>query len=91
MKKQISKRKGFNPIIALIAVGVAVVIIVLFLLTQKGGLPAPEKPGTQRTTQSVPAIQNANDLNAVASELDNTDLDGLDGELNQLDTDASTF
>lgn len=91
MKRQVRKQKGFSPIIAIIAVGVVVVIIALFLSTQKGNLPTPERAGTQKTTQGVPAIQNTNGLNAAASALDNTDLNQLDKELNQLDSDASTF
>lgn len=83
MKKQVRKQKGFSPIIAIIAVGVVVVIMALFLSTQR--------TETQPTTQNVPAIQNANDLNTVASELDNADLNAVDKELNQLDADASTF
>lgn len=91
MKKQISKQKGLSPRIAIIAVGVVVVIIALLLSAQKGSLPTPERIGTQQTTQNVPVIQDANGLNAVASELDNTDLNEFDKELNQLEADASTF
>lgn len=72
------KQKGFSPILAIIVVAIAVVVVVVFL-------------STQQTTQSVPVIQNASDLNTAASELDNTDSDELDRELNQLDADASTF
>lgn len=73
----------FNLISLIITIGVVIVLIALFLSTQKGGLP--------QTTQNVPAIQNTSGLNSVASELDNTDLNELDKELNQLDADASTF
>lgn len=83
MKKQISRQIGFSPIITIITLGVVVVIMALFLSTQR--------TGTQPTIQSVPAIQDANGLDAVASELDNTDLNELDRELNQLDADTSTF
>lgn len=91
MKKQARKQKGFSPITVAIVIGVVVVIITVFISTRKGSLPALESTGIQQTNQSVPAIQNTNDFNTVASELDNTDLNGLDRELNQLDVDVSTF
>jgi len=79
-------QKGLNSILAAIIVAV-IVVAAVFLLTQKGGLPA----GTQQTSQNIPAIQDANGLNSVASELDNTDLNAVDKELNQLDSNASAF
>lgn len=91
MKKQTRNQKGFSPIIAVVIVGVVVAIIALFLTTQKRGLPTFEKTGTQQTTQNVPAIQDAGGLDNVASDLDNTDLNAIDKELNQLDSDTSTF
>ncbi len=81
------KQKGFSLILAIAAVAIVVVVAVVFFSTQKRGLPT----GTQQTTQSVPAIQDISGLNAVASELDSTNVDEIDTELNQLDTDASTF
>lgn len=85
------KQKGFISTLLVIAIGVIVVIIVLFLSTGKGNVPAPEKTDTLQTTQNVPAIQDANDLNTAASELDNTDLNAVDKELDQLDSETSTF
>lgn len=80
-------QKGLSPILAVIIVAVVVIIVAVFLSTQKGGLPT----GAQQTTQNVPVIQDASGLNTVASELDNTDLNAVDKELNQLDSDTSTF
>ena len=91
MKKQTRNQKGFSPIIAIVIVGVVIVIVALFLTTQKGGLPTFERTGTQQTTQNVPVIKSSSDLNTVASDLDNTDMSQFDKELNQLDVDASTF
>lgn len=84
MKKQIRKQKGFSPIIAIVAVGVVIAIVAIFLSAQKGTV-------TQQSTQSVPVIQNTKDLNNVDSELDDIDLNEFDKELNQLDADTSTF
>lgn len=80
-------QKGLSPILAVIIVAVVVIAVAVFLSTQKGGLPT----GTQQTSQNIPAIQNAGGLNTVSSELDNTDLNIVDKELNQLDSDTSTF
>ena len=79
-------QRGSSLILAIVAV-VIVVAAAVFFLTQKGSLPI----GTQQTNQNVPVIQDANGLNTISSELDNTDLNAVDKELNQLDSDASTF
>lgn len=91
MKKQTKNQKGFSPIPTVIIIGVVVVVIALFLSTQKGGLPAPKSSGIKQTTQNALPIQNASGLNTTASELDNTDLSAVDRELNQLDEDTSSF
>jgi len=86
------KQKVFSPIVAIIAAGaIVVILVVVLLLVQKVGQPTLERTGTQQTTQGVPAIQNTNDFNNVASQLDNTDLNELDRGLDQLDADTSTF
>ncbi|EKD64950.1 MAG: hypothetical protein ACD_50C00233G0005 [uncultured bacterium] len=85
------KQKGFGPIPLIIIIGIAAVLIIFFLSARKNGLFISKNIGTQQAIQSVPVIQNANDLNSVNSELDNTDLGEFDKELNQLEGDASTF
>lgn len=82
-------QKGLSPILAVIIVGIVVIAAVVFFSTQKGGLPTPT--GIQKTSQNIPTIQDTSGLNTVASELDNTDLNAVDKELNQLDSDTSTF
>ncbi len=64
--------------------GVAVILVAFSLLTSKTSL-------NSRGTEELPAIQNAEDLNEVDSELVNTDLNEFDKQLNELDIDASTF
>ena len=91
MKRQTRNQKGFSPIFAIVIVGVVIVIIALFLTTQTGSLPIFEKAGNQQVGQNVPSIQSSNDLNKVASDLDNTDMSQFDKELNQLDSDISSF
>lgn len=80
-------KKGLSPTLAVIIVAVVVIVVAVFLSTQKGGLPT----GTQQTSQNIPAIQDAGGLNTVASELDNTDLNAVDKELDQISADASEF
>ena len=77
-----TNQKGFAAILIIIIVLVIVAVVAIFLPTQKG---------TQQTTQNVPAIQSADDLNTVTSDLDNTDMNQFDEELNQLDADSSEF
>ena len=45
----------------------------------------------QVTTQGGSQIQNDSSLSTVGSELDNTDVDEIDTQLNQIDTEASSF
>lgn len=72
--KRIQKR--LIPILAAIAVTIAVVAVIICLSNRKTNLPV---------------IQDAGGLNTVASELDKTNLDTVDQELNQLDLDISNF
>lgn len=83
MKKRTRNQKGFAPllIVALVAV---IVIVVVFFVTQKGAT-------TQQTAQNIPAIKNSSDLNTVSSDLDSTDINQLDKEMGQLETDTSGF
>ena len=85
------EQKGFISTLLIITIGVVVVIIVLFLSTGKGNVPAPGKTDTLQTTQNVPAIQDTSGLDTATSELDNTDLNAVDKELDQLDAETSTF
>ena len=79
-------QKRMSLVLAGIA-AMAVVAVAVFFWVQKRGLPT----GTQQTTQNVQVIQDAGGLNSVASELDETDLNAVDQELNQLDSEASAF
>lgn len=85
------KQNGFISMPLIIAIGVIVVIVIFFLLTGKGSVPVPEKIVTPQITQNVPAIQDTSGLNTAATELDNTDLNAVDKELDQLDAETSTF
>lgn len=80
-------KRGLSPILAAIIVAVVVIVVAVFLSIQKGGLPT----GTQQTSQNIPAIQDTGGLNTVTSELDDTDLNAVDKELDQIGADASEF
>lgn len=58
---------------------------VIFLATQKTPIYAPSQ------TVTVPEVKDSSDLKAVEANLDNENLDNIDSELNQLDSDSSTF
>ena len=78
-------QKGFAPIL-IIAISAVVAIAGYFVLSQKGKYTAsPSSNG------SYPAIQGSSDLNTAANDLDNTDTNQVDTELDQLGSDASSF
>ena len=70
-------------VIAVIAIAV-VVVMGLFLMGRGGMLTV-----SQQTDQKTQTIQNTSDLNSASTDLDSTDLNGMDKELNQLDADAT--
>lgn len=72
--------------IAIIVV-VSVVMAGLYFTIGNGRTPVTSRQGTQTT---VP-IRNSGDLDAAASELDETDMEVLDQELKLLESDASAF
>ena len=86
-----TNQKGFAAVLIIIAVVAVIAVAAVFLLTQKGGLSTFVGTGPQQTAQNVPAINNPSDLNAASSNLDNTDTTQLDKEMNQLNTDISSF
>lgn len=77
-------KKGFSPVVIILIVAIFIAIGV-FMAVKKG----QQITQTQQPATSV--IQNTSDLDAAATDLDKTDVDGMDTELNQIDADASTF
>lgn len=76
-------KKGNTILVLLLVLGV---LLFAFLWFDRGG-------SFQKTTmqESPPEITSASDLNSAGKELDNTDLNQMDTELKQLDSDTSTF
>lgn len=80
-------QKGLSSTLLIIAV-VAVIAVVGIIFLKKQSNIGLNKPIPQ-TGQS--SIQNSSDLNSASADLDNTNIDGLDSELNQVSSDASNL
>lgn len=78
--KNKKNQKGFAPLLVIVVL--AIVAAAVLYLNQN-------KIGTQQTAQNTPVIQNSDDLTSVSSDLDNTNTNELDTELNQISADAS--
>lgn len=81
------RQAGFAPIL-LIAIIAVIAVTGHFLFVNKGNIAIT--PSNTATTQNQ-QIQNDNDLNAAANDLDNTDTGQIDTQLNQLSSEASAF
>ena len=81
-----NKQKGNSLLIVIVVVALAVVAVVWFLKNNYKGL-------AERTPQetSAPAITNKAELNTASSDLDGTDVNSMDKELDQLNTDSLSF
>lgn len=87
-------KKGFSQVIIIAIVAILITIGVFMAVRKSTSLNTDNKGGQQVTQTQQPkvaAIQNSSDLDATAAELDNTNVDEVDTELNQMDADASTF
>ncbi|MBI4990594.1 hypothetical protein HZB96_00700 [Candidatus Gottesmanbacteria bacterium] len=79
-----ANNKGFSSILIIILIVVVIVIAGIYLAAKKGAAPSTV------VTSSAP-MQTTKDLNNASADLDNADVTGLDTQLNQLDSDASSF
>ena len=87
-------KKGFSTIVIIAIVAILIAIGVVMAVKKGANLNIYNKQGPQVTQTQQPQaspIQNSSDLNVTLADLDNTDLDGIDAELNQIDADASIF
>jgi len=73
-----NNQKGLSQILSIIVVAVVIIAAVIFF-------------SARRTSQNIPVIQDTSGLNTVTTELDNTDLNAVDKELDQLGSDTSAF
>jgi len=81
------KQKGISSTM-IIAAAVFIIVVLVFLFLPKRSAPPTE---TQQPSRATSEIQNGNDLNTAMSELDNTNVDEIDTQLNQIRSDASSF
>lgn len=77
----------------IITVTIVLVIAAIYFFSRGN---SASNPANQNTTNNRPSnqsqgIQNDSDLISAATDLDNTDLNSMDSDLNQNDIDASTF
>lgn len=91
-------KKGFSPVLIVVILAVLVLlgITVYFLVIRQPGSSTPSYslPTTQQTptqTEAVPTVKSAQDLNTVVNDLDKTNLDSMDSQLNQNAADAAGF
>ncbi len=89
------KQRGAIQVLIIIAVLVILTAIVSYFASNKGVNPLSSLTGStgQSTSAqpSVPPVNSPKDLTAVSNDLDNTNIDGLNNDLNQINTDASGF
>ena len=78
------KQKGNTLLIVLILA--AAVLIGGYVLYQRGAMPSANQPEQQSN-----AIQNDSGLQSASNDLDSTNVDSMDTELNQTTQDASNF
>lgn len=80
-------QKGLSSTLLIITVVAVIAVAGIIFLNKKSstGLNQQIPQGSQSS------IQNSNDLNAASINLDNTNIDSLDNELNQVESDTSTF
>lgn len=79
-------QKGFSQVV-IIAVVAVLIAVGVFMAIKKGS----QQVTTQTQRPEVSAIQNSSDFDVIIADLDNTDVDGIGAELNQMNADASTF
>lgn len=76
----------------IIAVVVIVVIAAIYFLSRGSSVSNPTTQTiTNPPTSQTQGIQNDSNLTSASTDLDNTDLNSMDGDLNQNQIDASTF
>ncbi|MDO8486805.1 MAG: hypothetical protein Q7S45_00715 [Candidatus Curtissbacteria bacterium] len=83
------KQKGTSLILTTVIVGTIVILALALLLFLKGGTTNTIQEAVTPPNQAE--IQNSSDLDASASDLDITNIDSMDNDLNLIGQDASTF
>lgn len=84
-----SKQRGISSAAVVVIITIVLVVVIVFL-KQRGGMPGYSTE-SQQNPQSTSDVQNSNDLDSATADLDNTNPDEMDNDLNQLGSDASAF
>ncbi len=79
------KKQNGNTLIALILI--VIVVLLAFWYFMKSGYKLPQ----QTAQNNVPAVQNKSGLDAAAKDLDGTNLNQMNADLNQLSSDSASF
>ena len=83
------KNQKGNTILTVLIIA-AIVLVGGYLFYQRGTMPSNNQPSQQLQQQSN-AIQNDSELMSASGDLDSTNVDSMDNQLNQNTTDASSF
>ena len=78
--------------ITIITAIILVVIGAVYFLSKGSSITNPtNQSATNPPSQQTQGIQNDSDLTSASNDMDNTDVNSVDSELNQNDTDVSIF
>lgn len=77
-------KKG-NTIFALLAFLIILIFVFLWWWSRKGGNL------TNQSVSRTPAFQSTSDLDSASKQLDSTDLNQMDADINRVASDASNF
>jgi len=101
MEELTDENKESKPTKTVVAAVIVFVILSVVLLTASFIIARQERlsgeaaiitsAGSRAAGQGVAEVEDASDLDIVTVELDAADLNALDTELSQLDTDSSAF
>lgn len=83
--------KTTNTIAVIVAIVLVVIAVGYFLTKSNSVTTPPAQTMTNQPSEQTQGIQNDSELTSAANELDSTDLNSIDSDLNQNDTDSSTF
>ncbi len=86
----LSKGRKGNFLLYLVGVIVVIVIVVVFL-TKVGRQPAPLPQPVDQQVQQLQTQSTSDDLSALETDLQNTNLDQLDQELTDIERDLGSL
>ena len=93
MAKKYHQTEADKNLMYALIILVLVMVLLWALRTGARNYGTPQSPQSNQVMMDhgYPSIENSDDLNKASLELDNTDLNNIDKELNSLDSDSSSF